>query len=134
MPAPRAGIVFCDLDDTFLSSGKHLLPRNMAALDLLAERGIVGSLVLAVVLGFLLFRYARRLAGARGRSVFVPGAAVGVLALAALAAEAFMDASFLRPEVLVAAAAFLSVSASSFPPARKKAEVPAADGTDGKNA
>ena len=101
---------------------------------LLAERGIVGSLVLAVVLGFLLFRYARRLAGARGRSVFVPGAAVGVLALAALAAEAFMDASFLRPEVLVAAAAFLSVSASSFPPARKKAEVPAADGTDGKNA
>ena len=66
--------------------------------------------------------------------MFVPGAAVGVLALAALAAEAFMDASFLRPEVLVAAAAFLSVSASSFPPARKKAEVPAADGTDGKNA
>ena len=40
MPEPRAGIVFCDLDDTFLSSGKHLLPRNMAALDLLAERGI----------------------------------------------------------------------------------------------
>ena len=34
------GIVFCDLDDTFLSTDKHLLPRNMAALDLLAERGI----------------------------------------------------------------------------------------------
>jgi Cof subfamily protein (haloacid dehalogenase superfamily) len=40
MPAPLVGIVFCDLDDTFLSSGKHLLPRNMAALDLLAECGI----------------------------------------------------------------------------------------------
>lgn len=38
MAAP--GIVFCDLDDTFLSTEKHLLPRNMAALDLLAERGI----------------------------------------------------------------------------------------------
>ncbi len=100
---------------------------------LLAERGIVGALALAVVLGFLLFRYARRLVGARGRSVFVPGAAVGVLALVALVVESFVDASPLRPEVLVVAAAFLSVSASSFPPARKKAEPPAAEGTDEKN-
>ena len=36
--APR--IVFCDLDDTFLSSEKKLLPRNMAVLDELAARGI----------------------------------------------------------------------------------------------
>ena len=101
---------------------------------LLAERGIVGALVLAVVLGFLLFHYVQRLLGARGRSVFVPGAAVGVLALVALAAEAFIDASFLRPDVLVVAAAFLAVSVSSFPPARKKAEGSAADGTSETNA
>ena len=36
--APR--IVFCDLDETFLSTDKRLIERNMAALDLLAERGI----------------------------------------------------------------------------------------------
>ena len=33
-------IVFCDLDDTFLSTDKHLIDRNMAALDELARRGI----------------------------------------------------------------------------------------------
>lgn len=35
-----AGIVFCDLDDTFLSTGKRLIARNMAALDELARHGI----------------------------------------------------------------------------------------------
>ncbi len=34
------GIVFCDLDDTFLSTDKRLIERNMAALDALAARGI----------------------------------------------------------------------------------------------
>ena len=85
-------------------------------------------------MGFLVFHYVQRLVGARGRSVFVPGAAVGVLALAALAAETFIDASFLRPDVLVVAAAFLAVSVSSFPPARKKAAAAAADGTGETNA
>ncbi|HQE70066.1 MAG TPA: Cof-type HAD-IIB family hydrolase [Atopobiaceae bacterium] len=33
-------IVFCDLDDTFLSTEKVLIGRNMAALDELARRGI----------------------------------------------------------------------------------------------
>lgn len=33
-------IVFSDLDETFLATDKSLLPRNMAVLDLLAERGI----------------------------------------------------------------------------------------------
>ena len=33
-------IVFCDLDDTFLSTDKHLIDRNMAALDELSRRGI----------------------------------------------------------------------------------------------
>ena len=100
---------------------------------LLSERGIVGALVLCALLGFLLFGYVRRFLGAFGRGAFLPGAAVGALALAALAAETFFDASMLRPEVLVAAAAFLAVSASSFPPA-KRADDAAPGGKDGKNA
>lgn len=35
------GIVFCDLDDTFLSTEKVLIGRNMAALDELARCGIL---------------------------------------------------------------------------------------------
>ena len=38
MRAPA--IVFCDMDDTFLSPEKELVARNMAALDALAARGI----------------------------------------------------------------------------------------------
>lgn len=87
---------------------------------LLAERGLIGALALAVVLGGLLYHFIRRLIGAVGRRVFVPSCAVGIVALLALVAETFVDASFLRPEVLSTAAAFLAVSVSSFPLARKR--------------
>lgn len=86
---------------------------------LLAERGLVGALMLAVALGYLLYNFVRRLVGALGRSVFVPSCVLGAAALLTLVAESFVDASFLRPEVIVTLAAFLAVSASSFPAPRK---------------
>lgn len=86
---------------------------------LLAERGFIGALGLALALGGLLFHFIRRLIGAFGKSVFVPSCATGIVILLALVVETFVDASFLRPEVLATAAAFLAVSASSFPPVRK---------------
>ncbi|MGN0855033.1 MAG: hypothetical protein ACI4R9_05895 [Kiritimatiellia bacterium] len=86
---------------------------------LLAERGLIGALALAAVLGGLVFHFVRRLIGAFGRRVFVPSCAVGIVALLALIAETFIDGSFLRPEVLATGAAFLTLSASSLPPARK---------------
>lgn len=101
--AERAGVPFC---------GWWLL---------LAERGLIGAVCLAVALGCLLFNFTRRLIGALGRSMFVPSCVTGVVVLLALVVETFVDASFLRPEVLATAAAFLAVSASSFPAPRKPA-------------
>jgi hypothetical protein len=47
-----------------------------------------------------------------------PSAFPGVLVLAVLVATAFYDVSFLRPEIMVAAAFSLAVSTKSFPKER----------------
>ena len=82
---------------------------------LLCERGIIGAATIALPLAFLLFTFVRRLVGAIGVRAFLPMSALGILAVVALAAESFVDASFLRPEILLSAGAFLALSGSSFP-------------------
>ena len=103
-----------------------LVPGQAAALNgwwtLLAERGIIGAMVLAVVLAFLLWSFIIRLAGAFGRSCFVPACVLGPVALLALIAETFIDNSFLRPEALMAAAAFLALASASLPQWRQRKE------------
>ena len=87
---------------------------------LLAERGMVGALMFALPLGFMAYTFVRRLIGAfSGGATFVPGSLLGVIAVAALVAQSFIDPSFLAPEVIMAATAFVAMSAASIPPVRK---------------
>ncbi len=100
-------------------------PSQTAALQgwwhLVAERGIVGAVSLALVAGMMLFTYVRRLVCSIGRSAFLPGCILGPVAAAALATITFADVSFLRPEVMLAAGAFFALSANSFPSPVKEA-------------
>lgn len=87
--------------------------------QLLAERGILGLLMLAMTCGFLIFTYVRRLVlsfeAAHFRSVHI----LGPLVFLVLAAMAFVDCSFLRVDVLLAGAAAMSLSAAALPEARR---------------
>jgi len=84
---------------------------------ILCERGIIGATTIALPIGFLLFTFVKRIVGSigGGNRPFLPMSALGILAAVALAAESFVDASLLRPEVLLMAGAFLALSGSSFP-------------------
>lgn len=82
----------------------------------IAERGIVGALMMATPLGFMVWTFLHRLPGVLRHSFFMPGVALGFAAFAAAIAETFADASFLRPEALIALAAFMAVAAASLPP------------------
>ncbi|MBQ3290048.1 MAG: O-antigen ligase family protein [Kiritimatiellae bacterium] len=98
-----------------------LLPRGVAAVpngwwQLLVEHGIVGTVVLALPFGLLMFTYFRRAAGCvRARRLPGPAVLAAPLALAALASTAFFDCSLLRADVIVVVGAILAVSAKSFP-------------------
>lgn len=93
-------------------------PRQSAVVSawwhMLVERGIVGALVLALGTAFLAWTYfaaiARSVGGGRPR----PSCLVGPLAAASLTALAFVDCSLLRPDVILPAAAALSLSAVAF--------------------
>ena len=81
---------------------------------------MVGALMFALPLGFMAYTFVRRLIGAfSGGATFVPGSLLGVIAVAALVAQSFIDPSFLVPEVIMAATAFVAMSAASFPPLKK---------------
>ena len=86
---------------------------------LLAERGIIGAMSFAVPLGFLSFTIFRRLPRIFGRRFFVPGLWLGIAILAVAITESFYDVSYLRPEALLAIAAFLAIAAGSLPPLKK---------------
>ena len=90
--------------------------------QLLAERGITGAMAFVLVLVALLCTFIRRLCGAFGRSFFLPACILGPVALLVVAAETFVDASFLRPDVMLAVGAFFALAGSSFPPVKKAAE------------
>ena len=86
---------------------------------LLAERGIVGAALLVLPLILLFAHFA--IAMVRGIMAFRlphPSAFIGILSLAAVVAATFFDVSFLRPEIMVAAAFALAVSTKSFPKER----------------
>ena len=86
---------------------------------LIAERGIVGSALLALPLVLVLAHFF--IAMVRGIMAFRlphPSALIGILALAAVVADAFFGVSFLRPETMSAVAFSLAVSTKSFPKER----------------
>ena len=91
---------------------------------LLIERGIIGALMVAIPIGGMAFTFVRRIVGAfRGRRVFVPGCWLGVACALALSVQSFVDASFLLPEAMMAAAAFFAFAAASLPlPKRREAK------------
>ena len=86
---------------------------------LIAERGLIGAITLAVPLCFLLFTIFRRIPGAVGKTVFLPGCWLGVAVLGVAVAESFMDVSFLRPEALLTVVAFVAIAGGSLPPVKK---------------
>lgn len=90
-------------------------------LQILAERGIVGLASLLLPLAFMAFTYVWRLAGSIGRHSFLPLCGLGVVSVALVLAEGFLDAAPVRPDVLLALGAIFALSASAFPQ-RKKSE------------
>lgn len=82
---------------------------------LLAERGLVGALSLALTAGFLVFSYVRKCAAwVPTRTCPHPACLLAPVVVACLAVTGTFDCSFLRAEVLMAAGACLAVSANAF--------------------
>mgnify|MGYP003294222138 CR=1 FL=1 len=109
-----------------------LTPGQLGALNgwwqLLAERGIAGSLFLVAPLAFLFWTYFVRLAaavsGVRSRGVaevIYPMAFLGFLSLASVVVCGFVDHSFFRAETLLAVAATVTLAGSSLPAVKKQA-------------
>ena len=90
--------------------------------EVLSERGILGMVSLLLPLAFIAFTFFRRLIGAFRRPLFVPACVLGPVALAAVAAEMFFDASALRADAMMAVGALFALSASSFPAPAKAAK------------
>lgn len=102
-----------------------LLPSGAAAVSngwwqVLAERGVIGLVLVVVPAGFLLFTYGRRLYGSfRDWEIPHPSCLLAPLLLTLSVALGFFDCSFMRIEALMAVGALLSVSAASFPKRRQ---------------
>lgn len=92
-------------------------------LQILAERGIIGTAALLLPVGFIAVSFALRLIGALGRRVFIPLPALGLVATLAVAVEGFVDGAPTRPDVILALGAFLALSASAFPGAHKDEDI-----------
>ena len=89
--------------------------------QLLVERGVVGALALALPFGFLLVSYFVKMARGFGSHALPhPAGWLAPLGLAALCVTGTYDCSFLRPDVLMCAAALAAVSAQAF--SKKKRE------------
>ena len=81
----------------------------------LAERGIAGVALLALPFCFLLFTYAMRLAAwAKAPRIPHPATVLAPLFVAVLALDVPFDASFMRPDALLAAGAAIAASAKAF--------------------
>lgn len=98
-----------------------LLPVGATAMangwwQLLAERGVVGAVLILVPAGFLLYMYAKGLwTGLRVWEVPHPACLIAPILIAILTASAFLDCSTFRIEVLMAAGPMLAISAAAFP-------------------
>ena len=105
--AREADWLFLDVAQKLPSSGWWAL---------LVERGIIGALMIALPVGGIAFTFVRRLLGAfRGKRLFIPGCWLGLACAVAFTVQSFVDASFLLPEAMMAAAAFLALAAASLP-------------------
>lgn len=102
-----------------------LFPQGAAAPHLgwwrlLAEQGLVGALIFALPIAFLLFTWIRRLVGwCRDIELPAPACALFPLVIALLVFESLYGCSVLRLDVLVTAGAMLAVSALAFPVVKK---------------
>ena len=91
--------------------------------QILAERGVVGALVLIVAAGFLAWTYFNRLVKSFGRGIWHPACVLGPFVAVALIALAFVDSSLLRSDVLLPTAAVLALSAVSFRGSGSKSDI-----------
>ena len=81
----------------------------------MAERGAIGCISIAVVLGLLLVTLMRRIVSSSIRNFFAPFVVLALAAVTALSVESLFDVSFLRSESLMAMFSFVSLSAWAFP-------------------
>ena len=83
---------------------------------ILAERGLVGSVLFVLPFVFLLVTYVRRLVGGVAEWGFPhPMYLIAPIVLSLFVADGFFDCSQLRSEVLLMTGSFAAVSAASFP-------------------
>lgn len=83
--------------------------------QILAERGIVGAVQLAVPFVFLMFAYVRRLiVELRNRHVPHPACVVAPLAALAIAVISIVDCTLMRMDFMLALCAVFALSANSF--------------------
>lgn len=84
--------------------------------QLLAERGMVGAVMVALPVGMLFVSYVIGVwRGIVSRWLPHPMCFVGVFAFAAVVTMAFVDTTFLRPEAALGVCAMMALSANSFP-------------------
>ena len=87
--------------------------------QLLAERGILGALMIAIMGGFLVWAYVRRFVLSFSLDRFRSIHCLGPVVILVLTALAFFDCSFLRVDVLLAAAATMALSTAAMPEDRR---------------
>jgi len=88
---------------------------------LLAERGIVGAVIVGIPVGFLCFAYVRRLIVGIGLRVFPhPFCLVAPLVLCALTVSGLYGCALSRADVTIVAVSLLAVSAGAFPRGKRK--------------
>lgn len=106
-------------DWALVKGNATMLPNGW--LMLMAERGIVGAVSLALTVGMLWFTYFKRMVGWIQRWELPHAACFAApLAFVALVLTGLYDCSFMRGDVLMACGTLMVVSASSFPLPRKR--------------
>ena len=104
----------------------ELLPRGTTALAncwwlLLAERGVIGLVLVVLSFGALLVTYVRRLIGGiRSLELPHPACIVAPLVLGLFVAAGFFDCSPLRADVLLVTGSLVAISVVSFPRVRRR--------------
>lgn len=102
-----------------------LLPRGIAVLPngwwlILAERGVVGAVMFALPVGFLVFTYFRRLTAWIGvMSLPHPACLVAPVAWTLFVVSGLVDCSLTRADVILVVVSLLAVSAAAFPRRKK---------------
>lgn len=121
-----SGLGSFPLDIKFMASPQDwtvISPLQKTSLNglwqLLVERGVVGTLLFASMLGFLVWTFVSRLLAGGNYRRMRGVHCVGLVVMLVLVALAFVDCSFLRTDVLLAGGAALALSAAAFPAHRR---------------